>query len=99
MFRNLYDKLRHLKGRVFFTGGQKAFSDALPPERHIAGKEHTVAVERDNTCTHHHLARFTRCTKVVSQLEHMVGATLRIWRTVTVAGLFLPIQKAMLDAF
>jgi len=36
----------------------------------------TGCIERDNSNTRHHLARFTRRTKVVSQCEKMVGLSL-----------------------
>ena len=77
-FRRLYDKVRHLKGCIFYTDRWEAFAEVLPPGRHVVGKKHTVTVERDNSNTRHHLGRFTRRTKVVSRLAHMVDVTLRI---------------------
>ena len=65
-FRRLYNKLKHLKNCTFFTDNWDAFAEVLPPERHIIGKTGTVAIERDNSNTRHHLGRFTRRTKVVS---------------------------------
>jgi insertion element IS1 protein InsB len=58
--------VRHLKRCVFHTDAWGAFAEALPRRRHAVGKAHTAAVERDNGSTRHHLARFTRRTKVVS---------------------------------
>jgi insertion element IS1 protein InsB len=63
------------------------FAAVLPPERHRIGKQYTVAIERDNSNTRHHLARFTRRTKVVSRLPHRVDITLRIWVAVTTTNL------------
>ena len=63
-FRRLYKKVEHLKDRVFYTGDWKAFSDVLPPERHVVGKEHTAAIERGNSSARQRLARFARRAKV-----------------------------------
>jgi insertion element IS1 protein InsB len=68
--------VKHLKGCIFYTDDWKAFSDVLPAERHIVGKAHTVAIERDNSNTWHHLGRFTRRIKVVSKSVAMVDLTL-----------------------
>ena len=87
-FRRLYEKVRHLKGCVFYTDAWGAFSEVLPPERHVVGKAHTVAIERDNSNTRHHPGRFTRRTKVVSQTGRMVDLTMRIWQAVTTTSLF-----------
>jgi transposase-like protein len=51
--------------------------------RFVVGKAHTVAVERDNSDTRHHLARFTRRTRVVSKKAGMVDLTLRLWQAPT----------------
>jgi insertion element IS1 protein InsB len=66
-FQRLCDKVRHLTGRAFYTDDWKAFAKIPPPERHVAGKAHTIDIEHDNSNTRHHLARFTRRTKVVSR--------------------------------
>ena len=66
-FRRLYDKVKHLKCCTFYTDEWEAFASILPPERHVVGKAHTVAIERDNSNTRHHLGRMTRRTKVVSK--------------------------------
>jgi insertion element IS1 protein InsB len=50
----------------------------LPKQRHIIGKQHTVAIERDNSNTRHYSARMTRRTKVVSKKVEMVDISLRI---------------------
>jgi insertion element IS1 protein InsB len=98
-FRRLYDKVKHLKNCIFYTDDWDAFSKVLPPERHIIGKEHTINIEHDNSNTRHHLGRFTRRTKVVSQLKHMVDITIRIWHAVTTTGLFSALQKIALSIY
>jgi len=91
--------VKHLKGCIFYTDKWDAFSEALPPGRHIIGKEHTVCIERDNSNTRHHLGRFTRRTKVVSRKESMVDLTLRVWHAVTATGVFFALQKEALSIF
>jgi insertion element IS1 protein InsB len=97
--RRLYDKVRHLKDCVFYTDDWRAFSDVLPPDRHVIGKEHTIAIEQDNSNTRHHIGRFTRRTKVVSRLKHMVDITLRIWHAVTTTDLYFSLQKTALSIY
>ena len=98
-FRRLYDKVKHLKDCTFYTDNWDAFAEVLPPERHVIGKAHTIDIEHDNSNTRHHLGRFTRRTKVVSQSKTMVDLTLRIWHAVTVADSFEPLQTVALSIF
>ena len=98
-FRRLYDKVKHLTDCIFYTDNWDAFAEVLPPERHVIGKAHTIDIEHDNSNTRHHLGRFTRRTKVVSHLEHMVDITLRIWLAITTTSLFSQIQKVALSIY
>jgi insertion element IS1 protein InsB len=98
-FRRLYDKASHLKECVFYTDAWEAFAEVLPPERHIVGKAHTVAIERDNSNTRHHLGRFTRRTKIVSKTPQMVELSLRIWQAITTTDLVDSIQNTALSIF
>ena len=98
-FRRLYDKVKHLKDCTFYTDDWDAFAKVLPPERHIIGKAHTVAIERDNSNTRHHLGRFTSRTKVVSKKDFMVDLTLRIWHAVTTTDLFPMLQGVALSIY
>ena len=41
------------------------FSKVLPKDRHIIGKQHTVAIEQYNINIRNDLAKFTRRTKIV----------------------------------
>ena len=91
--------MKHLAGCTFYTDNWDAFAKVLPRERHVIGKAHTVGIERDNSNTRHHLGRFTRRTKVVSRLEHMVDITLRIWHAVTTTELFSLLQKTALSIY
>jgi hypothetical protein len=56
-------------------------------------------IEHDNSNTRHHLGRFTRRTKVVSQKQEMVDLTLRIWHAVNTADLFASLQNTALSIF
>jgi len=91
--------VKHLENCIFYTDDWEAFAKVLPPERHIIGKEHTVAVERDNSNTRHHLGRFTRRTKVVSKSKVMVDLTIRLWRALTTPKIFKEWQAKMLYIF
>ena len=98
-FRRLYDKVKHLKGCIFFTDSWDAFAEVLPPDRHIIGKSATHAIERDNSNTRHHLGRFTRRTKVVSKSSFMVDITIRLWCALTKPEIFKLWQNQMLYIF
>jgi len=91
--------VRHLTSCVFYTDAWGAFAEVLPPERHVVGKAHTAAIERDNANTRHHLARFTRRTKVVSRSGRMVDLTLRIWHAVTTTCLFDSLRETALSIY
>ena len=82
-FKRLYNKVKHLKNCVFYTDNWNAFSDALPPERHIIGKAHTITIEQDNSNTRLYLGRFTRRTKVVSKKKEMVDMNIKLWLVLT----------------
>ena len=98
-FRRLYNKVKHLKDCMFYTDGWEVFEKVLPSVRHVSGKEHTGCIERDNSNTRHHLARFTRRTKVVSMCEKMVDLSLRIWHAVTTTEAFQTLQKNIVSIF
>ena len=91
--------MKHLKDCTFYSDNWDAFSEVLPPERHIIGKAHTVCIERDNSNTRHHLGGFTRRSKVVSKVEHMVNLTLRIWHAVTNTDLFFELQEKAISIY
>ena len=86
--------MRHLEDCVFYTDAWGAFSEVLPPERHVVGKAHTVGIERDNSNTRRHLGRFTRRTKFVSKKAEMVDASLKLWRGLTDPAILWAISKS-----
>ena len=98
-FRRLYEKVKHLKECIFYTDDWEAFAKVLPKERHVIGKAHTVAIERDNSNTRHHLGRMTRRTKVVSKKEEMVDNALKLWCALTQPDIFQDYQKTALSIF
>ena len=77
--KSLYEKLSHLTQATFYTDDWDAFSAVLPEERHVIGKLHTVAIERNNSNTRHRLARMTRRTKVVSHSDEMIDLSMRLF--------------------
>ena len=98
-FKRLYEKVKHLKDCIFYTDKWSVFSDVLPPERHIVGKAHTVAIERDNSNTRHHLGRFTRRSKIVSKKVEMVDLTLKLWQILTLEPWFEKYQAIALSIY
>lgn len=98
-FRRLYNKVKHLTNCTFYTDHWDAFAKVLPPERHVIGKAHTVAIERDNSNTRHHLGRFTRRTKVVSKCEEMVDTSLKLWQALTSPQTFSTFQSIALSIY
>ncbi|MGH8477393.1 MAG: hypothetical protein ACRER2_16790, partial [Methylococcales bacterium] len=66
---------------------------------HIIGKAHTVAIERDNSNTRHHLGRMTRRTKVVSKKEAMIDASLKLWLVLSTPDIFQGYRKTFLSIF
>jgi insertion element IS1 protein InsB len=98
-FQRLYDKVKHLTNCVFYTDDWDTFAQVLPKERHMIGKAHTHAIERDNSNTRQHLARMTRRTKVVSQAEAMLHASLKLWCALTVPEIFAHSQALFLSIF
>ena len=98
-FQRLYDKVKHLRECMFYTDDWEAFAKVLPPKRHVVGKAGTVAIERDNSNTRHHLGRMTRRTKVVSKKEFMVNASIKLWLALTTPTIFLQYQQRYLCIF
>ena len=96
-FRRLYEKMKHLKNCIFYTDSWDAFSKVLPSSQHIIGKQHTVAIERDNSNVRNDLARFTRRTKVVSKSEKMINNTLKLWQAFHTSNLFSSLQQLFLS--
>ncbi len=84
---------------VFYIDNWDAFAQVLPIERHIIGKAHTHAIERDNSNTRHYLARMIRRTKVVSKSEDMLHASLKLWCALTVPAIFAHYQAVFLSIF
>ena len=91
--------MKHLENCTFYTDNRDAFAEVLPPERHKIGKQHTVAVERDNSNTRHHLGRFTRKTKIVSKSEKMVDISLKLWYNLNVEEIFKSFQRVALSIY
>jgi len=98
-FRELYDKVKHLTHCIFYTDDWDAFAKVLPPDRHVVGKAHTVAVEQDNSNTRHHLGRMTRRTKVVTKKESMIHVSLKLWLHLTNPETFHEYQARFLSIY
>jgi insertion element IS1 protein InsB len=88
-----------LKDCKFYTDSWDAFAKVLPKDRHVIGKAHTISIEQDNSNTRHHLARFTRRTKVVTQKTDMVDVSLKLWHAMTDSAKFAVLQEIALSIF
>ena len=97
-FKKLYSKFKHLKKCKFYTDDWDGFN-CLPKKRRVIGKKHTVTVERDNSNTRHHLARFARRTKVVSKSKEMVNISLKLWQNLTIPRVFKIFQDRFASIF
>ena len=60
------------------TDDYEAYHNVIPEDQLFTGKDLTVPIEQDNSDVRHHLARFTRRTKVVSKCQKMVDISLKI---------------------
>ena len=98
-FRRLYEKVKHLDDCIFYTDKWSAFAEVLPADRHVIGKAHTHAIERDNSNTRHHLGRFTRRSKIVSKKESMVNLSLKLWQNLTSQPWFEKYQTLALSIY
>jgi len=98
-FKRLYDKVKHLKKCMFYSDAWDVFAKVLPKSRHIIGKAHTHIIESNNSNTRHHLGRFTRKTKIVSQSENAVDFSLKLWNALTFPDTFLRFQNIALSIY
>ncbi|NIZ19434.1 IS1 family transposase [Entomospira culicis] len=76
-----------------------AFKEVLPKERHIVGKQGTYTIKQDNSNPRHHLARFTRRTKVVSKTPEMINLSLKLSIGLMRVNQFKRMQDIALDIF
>ena len=95
--RRLYAKLQQLTSCIFYTDHWDAFAKVLLPERSVVSTAHTVTLERDNSNSRHHLARFPRRTKVVSHAEDLIPTILKLWCAVTTPETFTAYQALALS--
>lgn len=77
--KKLYEKIKHCTKATFYTDDWDAFAKVLPKNRHVIGKQHTVAIKRNNSNTRYYLGRFNRKTKIVSKSEYIVNLSLKLY--------------------
>jgi len=97
--RRLYCKLEHLNDCLFYTDEWDVLAKVLPPERHVIGKESTIAIEQDSSNTCHHLGEMTRRTKIVSQSEVMICLSMRLWHALTISWIFTEYQRKFIPVY
>lgn len=91
--------MNHLKECTFYTDDWESFKKVLPSKRHVIGKQHTHAIERDNSNTRHYLDRMVRKTKIVSKSEEMINKTLKLWYYLTIPKYFNLHRNKLLSIF
>jgi hypothetical protein len=81
---------------TFYADDWKAYKKVIPEEQLIVGKQHTVAIEQNNSNICHYLGRMTRRTKIVSHSEEMIDLSLRLCWFLNEAEGFEKIQEDFL---
>ena len=83
----LWKMIEHTQATIY-TDDWKVYERVIPKRRHVAGKRHTVQIERSNSNVRHRLARMTRRTKVVTHSMPMLLVSLKLQAMVNDYGLF-----------
>lgn len=82
--KRLIDRLKAWNPLFYCTDDCVGFPKLLPPERHHAGKDGTVAIEQNNGRQRHYLARFKCKSIVVSKSKDMVDLSIQLFAAVHV---------------
>ena len=98
-FKNLYNKIKHLKKCKFYTDKWVGFSKVLPKKRHFASKKYTFNIEQNNSNTRHYLARMVRKSKVISRSEFMLDASLKLLFSLSFDSSHLQLLLQSFDIF
>ena len=61
-FKKFFASFEHLEA-TFYTDAWSAYSEVLPNERHIIGKQYTFGIEQSNSNIRHFIGRFARRKK------------------------------------
>ena len=77
-FRELW-KIIGRDNCTYYTDNWPVYSEVIPEDQHIVGKQHTFLIESNNSNTRHRIARMTRKTKVVSKSEEAADLTMKLW--------------------
>ena len=99
IFKRLYDKVKHLTNRTFYTDSWDVFPKILPKARHVINIHHIGIIKRDNSNIFNDMARFTHRTKVISRSENMINNTLKLWQAFYTSSLFFDLQSIFLSVF
>ena len=60
---------------TYYTDDWSVYSEVIPSDQHIVGKQHTFLIESNHSNTSHKIPRMTRKTKVLSKSEEDVDLT------------------------
>lgn len=74
----LYNKIKKIGARIFYTDHLHAYKCILPYKKHISSKAETYTIEKLNGCVRHFLARFHRKTYCYSKSIEMIIYSLNL---------------------
>jgi insertion element IS1 protein InsB len=74
----LYNKIKGISARIYYTDHLKAYNCILPDNKHISSKAETYTIEKLNGCIRHFLARFHRKSYCYSKSIEMIIYSLNL---------------------
>ena len=77
--KRLIERLKLWRTRLYCADNYAVYEVVLPTGQLYAGKDETHGIERDNARQRHWLARFRRCSIVVSKAVRMVDVSIALF--------------------
>ena len=77
--KKLYDKIKDLDTKMYYTDYWKPYEKFLPKEKHIQSKKETYTVEGYNASFRDDLRRLTRKTRAYSKSQDMLNLSLNLY--------------------
>ena len=77
--KKLYDKIKDLDTKMYYTDYWEPYEKFLPKEKHIQSKKETYTVEGYNASFRDDLRRLTRKTRAYSKSQDMLNVSLNLY--------------------